>query len=405
MLPPMLPERRLLLWMCALIGVNQLGFGAMIPTMALYADSFAVGVSAVGISVAVYGLARCVLAVPSGRIADHWGRREALALGGVVTGIGNLWCAWASSFPEFVIARFVAGAGAGLVTAAGQVVLADISPIEQRGRMLSIYQGTFIFAVSIGPFPGGLIAERYGLAAPFVACGLAGLAATVIAWFAVGETKNFRRAGSAAPQAISTLPLGQQMRQLFAHRGFVLVSLISLCNAFVRTGGLFAIIPLLATTKLNLSVSAIGFAFMLGGLMGLLAAYPGGWITDRYGRKAVIVPTALAGAASILLYAIASSYTGFLVASIVWSVAMTIGSAAPATYAADTAPPGMNAAAMGAYRMTSDIGYVIGPLVLGIVADLAGPVPALITGAAIMAASGIIFALFAPETYRSKSKL
>jgi MFS transporter, DHA1 family, multidrug resistance protein len=400
------PERRLLIWMCVLIGINQLGFGAMIPTMPLYADTFGVGASAIGIAVAVYGLARCVAAVPAGRLADGMGRREALAIGGVLSAVGNLWCAWAATYPEFVLARFVAGAGAGVVTAVGQVVLADISPIEQRGRMLSLYQGTFLFAVSVGPFPGGLIAEAYGLAAPFVAYGVAGFVVTAVAWFAVGETRNFRSAvGVSAQQAVSDLPIGAQMRQLFAHRGFALVSLISLANAFVRTGGLFAIIPPLAATKLGLSVSAVGFGLMVGGVLGLVAAYPGGWVADRYGRKAIIVPTTLAAAVSILLFAAATTYAWFLFACIVWSVAMSVGGGAPATYAADTAPPGMNASAMSTYRMTSDIGYVIGPLAMGIIADVAGPGWALAVGSAILALSGIVFAAFAPETFRSMPKL
>lgn len=395
------PERRLLFWMCVLIGINQLGFGAMIPTMALYADSFNVGVSAVGLTLAAYGLARCLFAIPAARIADLFGRREALAFGGLVTFAGNLWCAWATSFPEFVVARFVAGGGAGIVTAAGQMVLADISPIEQRGRMLSIYQGTFIFAVSIGPFPGGLLAERYGLAAPFVACAIAGLLATIVAWAAVGETRNFRQTGRAAAATVSPIPLGAQIRALFAHPGFRLVGLISLTNAFVRTGALFAIIPLIASTRLGLSASAIGFGFMLGGVLGLIATYPGGWVADRYGRKAVIVPTTLAGATSMLLFSISAGYALFLLACIIWSVAMSVGSAAPATYAADTAPAGMNATAMGTYRTMSDVGYVVGPLALGLVADMSGPVPAIVLSAILLAASGLVFALFAPETYRA----
>ena len=47
--------------------------------------------------------------------------------------------------------------------------------------MLSLYQGTFIFAVGVGPFPGGLLAEHYGLAAPFVAYGVLGLLAALVA--------------------------------------------------------------------------------------------------------------------------------------------------------------------------------------------------------------------------------
>jgi len=139
----------ILIWMSFLVGINQLGFGAVVPSLPLYAQSFGVTASAIGMAGGIYGLARFFLALPASRLADGLGRRPALAIGGLISGIGNLWCAWAATYPEFLIARFVAGAGAGLIVTVGHVVLADISTPERRGRMLSIYMGSFIFAVGI----------------------------------------------------------------------------------------------------------------------------------------------------------------------------------------------------------------------------------------------------------------
>ena len=56
-------ERRVLAWMCAIIFVNQLGFGAVIPVLPLYASSFGVSVSAIGATVAVFGAARGLVVV------------------------------------------------------------------------------------------------------------------------------------------------------------------------------------------------------------------------------------------------------------------------------------------------------------------------------------------------------
>jgi MFS family permease len=397
----MMAERRVLFWMCVLVAINQLGFGAMVPSLPLYAQSFGVPTSAIGMAVAAYGLARFVLAVPSGQLADWLGRRPTLAIGGLVSAIGNLCCAWANAYPEFVVARFVAGAGAGLILTTGQVVLADISSPAQRGRSIAIYQGTFLFAVGIGPFPGGLLAEHFGLAAPFVAYGGASLLAAIVAWFAVSETRDLWRA--AAPIEVPPRPpLAHQLRLLAGKIGFVLVSLISLMNAVVRTGGLFAIVPVLATTLLGLSVGAIGFALMLGSICGLFAAYPAGWLADRFGRKIVIVPATLMTATSMLLFCVAPNYGWFIAAAVVWSVASSVGGAAPATYAADSAPLGMNATAMSAFRMTADAGYVIGPLLLGLIADLYGPVVSLLSAAFLLLLVGALFALLAPETHAGR---
>jgi MFS family permease len=195
-----------------------------------------------------------------------------------------------------------------------------------------------------------------------------------------------------------------QVRLLTARLSFLLVSLISFMNSVVRTGALFALIPLLATDVLGLSVSAVGFAMMMGSVTGLAAAYPSGWLADRYGRKTVIVPSTVMAGLSMILFCYAPSYPWFVAASIAWGVAISIGAAAPAAYAADSAPEGMNAAAVSTFRMMGDAGYMIGPLALGLVADLYGAVTAIIISAALMVMVGLAFGLFAVETYAGRGR-
>ena len=394
-------ERRVLVWMCVLIAVNQLGFGGVVPALPLYAKSFGVSASAIGLAVAIYGLARFVVAMPTGQLCDRLGRRPTLAIGGVVSTLGNFWCAEAGTFPEFIAARFVAGAGAGFVLTAGQVVLADITTPARRGRTMAIYHGVFIFAVGIGPFPGGLLADHLGLAAPFRAYAAASFLVTGLAWFAVGETRRLShpvggRGWGRGPTLIT------QMRLLAAQIGFVLVCLVGWVNAVVRTGGLFNIIPVLGSVRLGLSVAEIGGALALGSVIGLAIAYPTGMLVDRFGRKAVIVPATLLAGFSLLVFCFAPSYPWFTAACVLWGAAMSVGGSAPAAYAADLAPPGMNASAMSTYRMMSDFGYVVGPIVLGLVVDGYGSIAALVTAAALTILVGLAFRLFAPETHRNR---
>jgi MFS family permease len=382
--------------MCLLVAVNQLGFGAMVPSLPLYANSFGVSASAIGLAVAAYGFARFAAVLPGGQLADRWGRRPVLAIGGLISAIGSFWCAEAHSFVEFILARIVAGAGAGIILTIGQIVLADISSPDRRGRNIATYQAAFLFGFGVGPFPGGLLADTYGLAAPFLMTGLASLLTTAIAWFLVRETRSARTSAAVSDKA-AEIPFVRQMLRLLAHRGFLLVSLISLMNAVVRTGGLFALIPLIATTTLGLSVTEIGFAMMVSGICGFIAAYPAGWLADQIGRKAVIVPSTVLTGMSMVLFCYAPSYTWFIAASIVWSVAASISSSAPAAYVADTAPAGMNASAMTAYRMTADAGYVLGPPGLGLLADLTSSTVALVSASVVLVAIGAIFAVTPPE--------
>ena len=394
-------ERRVLIAMCVLISINQLGFGSVIPVLPLYAQSFGVPASAIGMAVAIYGLARFFVAVPSGQLSDRLGRRPTLAMGGVISALGSFWCAAATEYPEFIVARFVSGAGAGIILTTGQVVLVDISTPERRGRIISIYQGCFLFAVGIGPLPGGLLASHFGLAVPFQVYGVASLLAMLVAWFAVKETKGIGHGGTGQGAAV-TISYVRQLNLLMRQVGFVLVSVVSLTNSVTRTGGLFTVIPVFAVLRLSLNVAEIGFGMALGSVAGVIAAYPSGVLVDRFGRKAVIVPATLITGLSMLLFMISPSYVWFVVSCVVWGVAASIGGTAPAAYAADSAPPGMNAAAMSAFRMVGDLGYVIGPIFLGFLVDVQGPQTALLAAAAISVLAAYLFLKYAPETYRSK---
>jgi len=389
-------ERQILVWMCVLVGVNQIGFGAMVPALPLYAQSFGVSASAVGLAVAIYGFARFAIILPGGQLSDRLGRRPMLAIGGLLSAVGSFWCAEAHGFLEFNVARLVAGAGAGIILNTGQIVLADISSPNRRGRNIATYQAAFLLGLSVGPFPGGLLAAAYGLAAPFVMTGAASLVVTVVAWSLVSETRPAKPL-VAASGAAPPLSFISQMLKLLRHRGFLLVSLISLMNAVVRTGGLFALIPLLATATLGLSVSQIGFGLTLSSVCGFVAAYPAGWLTDRLGRKAVIVPSTVMTGVSMVLFSYAPTYGWFIAASIVWGIATSISSSAPAAYAADSAPPGMTAAAMSAYRLMADAGYVIGPPGLGLLADVTSPATAIIAASVVLIALGATFAVAPPE--------
>jgi MFS family permease len=368
--------------------------------LALYARSFGVGQSAIGASIAVYGLARFLLAVPAGRLADATGRRSVLALGGLVSGAGNLVCAYAPTYPFFIGGRFVAGAGAALVLIGGQVVLADITTPADRGRTMAIYQGVFLFAVGVGPVPGGLLAERFGLTAPFLVYALAGPLAAAVAWLQIPETRAGH--GSRAAEIAELPSFAAQIRLLTGRIGFLLATAISFVSAVARTGALFNVIPVLARDRLGLSADRIGVGLALASLVGLLVIYPSGMLVDRVGRKLLIVPATVMSAAAMLVFLLAPSYAWFLTACVVWSLATGVSGAAPAAYAADAAPPGMNAAAMSTFRMLSDAGYVLGPLVLGAIADVFGADVALATAAGLLAAVAALFGRWAPETYRQR---
>jgi MFS family permease len=197
----------------------------------------------------------------------------------------------------------------------------------------------------------------------------------------------------------------QQIRLLTASTGFLLVSLIGFTAAVARTGAVFNVVPLMVKERLDLAPDQIGLGLSLVSLGALVLAYPSGMLVDHFGRKAVIVPATLTSGVAAELFALTPSFGWFLFACGVWAFALGVASDAPGAYAADTAPPGMNAAVMSTYRMLSDAGYVLGPLALGIIADGFGAPAALAVAGALLVLSALLFLRFAPEGYRPQHSL
>lgn len=402
---------KILAWACVLIAVNQIGFGSVVPVLPLYAETYGVSEFAVGLTIAIYGLARFIANVPAGRLADLRGRRATLAAGGIITVVGNLLTAVAPNYELFLGARFLSGLGAAAVLTGGQLVVNDIASTQNRGRLMSIYQGVFGFAVGIGPIPGGFLADRFGLELPFIAyAALAGVV-TLIAWFAMPETRDLRAqqtavlapasspsrltqaASAGAAPATLPAPLTPETRT-----SFLLICAVSFSSFFARTGALFSVIPLMATDRMGLSPGQIGLGLGMNSLMSVLLAYPSGWMTDRFGRKAVIVPSTILTGVALLLFGIADGFSGFVFAALIWGTAGGISSSAPAAYAADLAPPGRSAWLLSRYRTFADAGYVAGPLTLGLIATAVSPVAALWACAGLLVVAGATFAYRAPET-------
>ena len=384
----------ILVSLCVLIAVNNLSVGNIIPSIALYARSFDVLQWAIGLAVGISGVARLVFTIPTGSMANKFGRTKALAFGGLVAAFGNLLCAYSPNYPIFLFARFVAGIGSGMIVTAGQIVLVDITNSENRGRVMSIHRAISTFALGIGPYPGGFLAAHYGLKAPFLFSVVAGGIASIVAWFLVPETYIFGK--NLLADKNEKLPFKSQVKILFSQKGFALVTAIGLLISAARAGGFSSLVPILGSDRLSLTTEQIGFCIAVSSVVGLLLTYPSGVLVDRYGHKFAIVPAMVLAGLSLFLFAFVPSYPWFMAGCVVWTAAISISGLAPIAYAANLAPAGMNAAAVSSFHLFADIGYLLGPVGIGLMADYWGVNFALFAIALIIAAGGIVFGIRAP---------
>ena len=407
-----LQSNRVLAWACVVIAVNQLGFGIVVPVTPIYARTFGVSEAAVGLVVAVYGLGRFLFNLPAGQAADRFGRKPVIFVGTMVTCVGSVLCGLAPDFPQLLAYRFVGGVGAAIVITGVQVVVADVSTRETRGRMMATYMGFFTFAVGVGPSVGGLIASVAGPRAPFFAFAALATVAGMVALFVLPETRvstarEEREEGTASPRAAArpvpsaeasvAPPTRGNARQLLTNVGFLTISLVTFVQFFNRTGAIFAVVPLMGVERLGLDAATIGFALTAASLCNIALVGVTGQLVDRLGRKPVIVPGCLIAAAGFAGFPLSTGYAMFVFSAILWGISGAFISAS-AAYAADQAPPGANGVTMGVYRMLADLGYVVGPVMLGVIAMWSGADGALVFAAVLSVVTMLPFMLMAPET-------
>jgi DHA1 family multidrug resistance protein-like MFS transporter len=304
--------------------------------------------------------------------------------------------ATAQNLPQLLLYRVLAGGGAAAVLVAGQIMVGDIATPANRGRLMSVYQGFFLIGVGLGPTPGGLLADWFGLRAPFIAYAIFSTLACLMAMAMIVETKP-----AEAPRAEATTNGGSRVSDwsIVLTPAFVLVSAVTFVQFFARTGAIFNVVPLLGKERMDLSPSQIGFTLTLVSLLNIAMLYHAGVLSDRIGRKPVIWPSTVISGLSLVGYAASNTYLAFLGSAMLWGLASGISGPSPGAYIADIAPATQRGRIFGLWRSCSDAGYIVGPLLLGWLTSVYGfTVPLLLT-AGMFVASGLAFALFAPETH------
>ena len=315
------------LFLCVATAFLTTGQGIAVPMVPLYADTLGVTAAQIGLVVSAFGLARFLTNMPSAVISDRFGRRSILIGGALIAALGNVLSGFAPSLEILIVYRFIAGIGSAAFITGAVIFIADISEPTNRGRLMSVFQGAFLIGITLGPAVGGLIAEVGGIRAPFIAIGVVSLISAVWAFLRVPETRWSKRDEEASspppspvadeekPQAAAPSPSGRSMRgySFLLRKDFLLISLTFAGTFFTRGGAMFTLLPLKASRELMFSPGQVGLLLTLPSVFTFLLLPFVGAISDRYGRKMVIVPgmalfavslVVLGGSSTLLLFAI-----------------------------------------------------------------------------------------------------
>jgi len=123
-----------------------------------------------------------------------------------------------------------------------------------------------------------------------------------------------------------------------------------------------------------------------------------GRLSDKLGRKALIVPGGIVTVLGLLMFTQSTSYRLFLLSALVLGIGRGFGGVIPTAYAADIASPKNYEHTMALYRTMSDLGFVIGPILLGRLKDTSGFDSPFFLSAGLLFGAIILFAILARET-------
>ncbi|MDY6777881.1 MAG: MFS transporter, partial [Candidatus Nanohaloarchaea archaeon] len=276
----------------AVVFLDLLGFGLVIPILPLYAKSYGATPAVVGLLIAIYS-AMLVLSSPIlGRISDHYGRRPVLLIS-----IGGYAVAWilfgvGGSLLVLFLSRIIAGITGGNIAPA-QAYIADITPEEDRADRLGLLGAAFGLGFIFGPGIGGMLSSeaavtfaRHLLPAyiPINKFSLPAFAAAALSLINFGFTL-FYLPETHNQATIDKRSQIQQLRDALAEPGLrtLIIAFFIYSLAFSGMQGMFV---LFTEAKFGMGTTANGY---LLSFMGVIAAVMQGAVVgklvDRFGEK------------------------------------------------------------------------------------------------------------------------
>lgn len=345
-----------------------------------------------------FGLAKAATNYFAGTLSDRYGRKPVLVAGWLIALPVPLLLIFGPSWGWIVAANVVLGISQGLTWSTTVMMKMDLVGPERRGLAMGLNEAAGYLGVAGTALATGYIASTYGLrpgpfllGAAFIAVGLG------LSVLSIRETHHHAKAEAAVHVPVHAGSHAElSNRDVFTLTSFRDKSLSSVSQAGMvnnlNDGLAWGLFPVLFSAA-GLSIERIGI---------LAAIYPAVWgggqlvtgaLSDRIGRKRLIVGGMLVQAAALAMVAVGNDFGIWLAAVVLLGAGTAM--VYPTLLAAigDVAHPHWRARSVGIYRLWRDGGFAVGALVSGVVADAYGIPAAVAVVAALTALSGIIVAV------------
>ncbi|AIF48502.1 MFS transporter [Dyella japonica] len=341
-----------------------------------------------------FGVVKALANLVSGHLADTWGRKRVLVIGWLLGLPVPFIIITAPSWEWIVAANVLLGLSQGFAWSMTVIMKVDLVGPKSRGLAVGLNEFAGYVAVGATAFLTGYLASRHGLRPVPIYLGIGyAVLGTLLSMLAVRDTREHVRTETRdANDSAASL----SFREVFAlttyrNRDLFAASQAGLVNN-LNDGMSWGIFPLFFTS-LGMGVERIGI---------LKAVYPVVWgvgqvvtgpLSDRWGRKGLIVAGMWVQAAGLFLTAATGHFAWWLVASVLLGVGTAMVYPSLIAAVSDASAPAWRARSLSVYRFWRDLGYAIGALSAGLIADRFGFATAIQSIGALTFVSGAVVAV------------
>jgi MFS transporter, ACDE family, multidrug resistance protein len=366
-----------------------LGYGVVSPVLPQYARNFGVSISAATFVVTAFALMRLCSAPASGVLVQRLGERRIYLTGLLIVALSTGACAFAATYWQLLLFRSLGGLGSAMFSVSSLGLMIRISPSDARGRVAGLFSSAFLIGSVGGPVLGS-VTVGLGLSAPFVIYGVALLLAAAVVFFSL-------RHSSLASPSVQTEP-AVTVRVALGNRAYRSALFSNFATGWAVYGLRVALVPLFVTEVLHRSPRIAGLTLAVFAVGNVSAVIPSGHLSDRVGRRALLIPGLAVSGVATIVAGFTDSLTFFLVSAYVAGVAAGMFTSPQQAAVADIiGNKSRGGTAVATFQMMSDVGTILGSLAVGEIAQHFTFESAFVISGVILLVAAVAW-VFAPET-------